>query len=146
MLIVIKHNFWLDEPKKITLYYQNMVLFMTGQKDVQSYRSFFDERTPRDYDLASFIINHTNASDDVFIWGDSAQIYALSNKLPINKYTTAYHVISNEQAMGETQEQLVRVKPKYIITLSETPPLPFSVPFYGIRFTNTGATIYERNF
>jgi hypothetical protein len=146
MFALIKNNFWMTNPKDTALYYQNMMLFITGHKDVQSYRSFFDIRTPRDYELASFITKHTTESDTIFIWGDSAQIYALSNKLPIDKYTVAYHITQNKELMKETQQTLIEVKPKYIITLSETPPLPFNVPFYTIRFNYTGATIYERTF
>jgi hypothetical protein len=146
ILALVKSNFWMTTPKDTALYYQNVMLFITGHKDVQSYRSFFDKRTPRDYELASFITKHTTDSDTIFIWGDSAQIYALSHKLPINKYTVAYHVTQNKKLMEETQQSLIEVKPKYIITLSETPPLPFSVPFYRMLFNDTGATIYERNF
>ena len=144
--VIVKSNFWVGPPTETIRYYQNVILFITGNKDVQSYRSFFDKRTPRDYELASFIKKNTNGSDTIFIWGDSAQIYALANKLPIIKYTVAYHITQNKKLMEETQQTLIEVKPKYIITLAETPPLPFSVPFYTVRFNRTGATIYERNF
>ncbi len=130
---------------KTIAYYQNTLLFVTGEKDVTSYQAFFDRKTPRDYAVASFINTHTTPEDNVFIWGNNAQIYALSNKLPPNKYTVAYHISQNKAAINETQEAIDRAKPKYIITLNEIEPLPFRATLYIMRFTLEGATIYERS-
>lgn len=146
MIFLIKQNFWLNTPKKIALYYKNAGLFITGQKDVKSYRYFFDNKTPRDYELASLITKNTRANDSIFIWGDSAQIYALSHKLPISKYTVAYHIKQNTNAMTETQNIISIQKPKFIIILPETSKFPFSLPFYSVSHMVSGAIIYERTF
>ncbi|MBA3723398.1 MAG: hypothetical protein H0W89_00695, partial [Candidatus Levybacteria bacterium] len=130
---------------KTMAYYQNTYLFINGQRDLRSYREFFDSKTPRDYVLASFIKGHVKPDDEIFIWGNSAQIYALSDKLPPYKYTVAYHVIQSEVLLKETQEAIDIVQPKYIIVLPETQPLPFRVPLYIIRFNVEGAIIYERS-
>lgn len=131
--------------KKTILYYQNALLFVTGKKDVNSYQMFFDKKTPRDYQLASFIKIHTNKNDHIFIWGDSAQIYALSKTLPINKYTVAYHIVQNKQAIIQTQKDLDVKKPKYVIVLPESRVLLFKLTGYTNKFYLSGSTIYERS-
>lgn len=127
------------------LYYQNVVQFLNNQKNIEAYRSFFDQKTPRDYAVANFIATQTKPSDSIFIWGNNPQIYALSNKTPIEKYTVAYHVYQNN-AFNETQNILTRKKPQYIIVLKESQPLPFTIPIYIMRYNINGTTIYERSF
>jgi hypothetical protein len=130
---------------KSVLYYNNAVQFLTGAKDVSAYQAFFDIVTPRDYAVASFINTHTNSRDHVFIWGDHAQIYAMTHKLPPNKYAVAYHINQNQASLHETEEAVAKAQPKYIIVLTESQPLPFDAPLYIMRFSLEGATIYERS-
>lgn len=131
---------------KTFAYYQTTMQFLNGNVDVRTYQAFFDSKTPRDYAIASFLKNNTSESDKVFLWGDSAQIYTLSQKLPPYKYTVSYHVKQSEVLLKETQEAINHEKPKYIVVLPESQPLPFSVPLYIIRFNVEGAIIYERSF
>jgi hypothetical protein len=130
---------------KSYLYYSNAIQFVTGQKDVTTYQSFFDPNTPRDYALASFITHNTTATEKVFVWGDSPQIYALAHKLPLGKYTVAYHITEND-AISQTQQEINKQRPTYIIALQETQLLPFALPLYIMRYKIPGATIYERSF
>ncbi len=145
MSIIFSLTFPLYGVGKTFAYYQNAVSFLTNTRDLRSYQSFFDPETPRDYAIASFLKANTNEKDRIFIWGDSAQIYAMSEKLPPYKYAVAYHVIQSPQLLHETQQAIDTVKPKYIIVLPETQPLLFSVPLYIIRFNIEGAIIYERS-
>jgi hypothetical protein len=131
---------------KTFAYYGNTLQFLSGSIDVRTYQSFFDSKTPRDYILSAFLRKNLTPEDAVFIWGDSPQLYTLSNKLPPYKYTVAYHVKESPALLRETQETIDREKPKYIVVLPETQPLPFSVPLYIIRFNVEGAIIYERSF
>jgi hypothetical protein len=126
-------------------YYQNVLQFLIGQKSIEAYQSFFDQKVPRDYTIATFISSHTTAQDVVFVWGNNPQIYALSHKIPPGKYTVAYHVSQNN-AFDETQHALNKTQPKYIIVLTESAPLPFVIPLYIMRYNLSGATIYERSF
>ena len=142
-LVIANFNFY--ALKKIIPYYANSISFITGAKDTSSYQAFFDKRTPRDYQLATFIKTHTNQSDSVFIWGDSPQIYTLSQKLPPFRYTVAYHIIQNG-ALDETQDMIDKKRPKYIIALSEAPALPFRLSLYNEKLSIHGATIYESIF
>jgi hypothetical protein len=132
--------------KKTIGYYQNVISFLNGHKSVSDYQAFFDADTPRDYELVTYIKHHTTANDQIYIWGDSPQIYALSNKLPPNKYTVSYHILEHANAFEETQEAIDKTRPKFIITLSEAPPLPFRLPNYAGTYGIKGAAIYERTF
>ena len=35
---------------------------------------------------------YAKPSDNIFIWGNNAQVYKLTNKLPPGKYAVAYHI------------------------------------------------------
>jgi hypothetical protein len=146
LLIIIVKNFNLYSVEKTILYYQNTVSFLSGKKDVKTYQSFFDKKTPRDYDVVAFIKNHTRETDRVFIWGNSAQIYSLSNKLPVNKYVVAYHITQNKNGIADTQKAIDSIQPRYIITLSEAPSIPFYLPMYSSKYAISGTAIYERNY
>lgn len=127
-------------------YYDNAISFLSGKKDVLEYQSFFDNKTPRDYEIASFIKSHTTDDDSVFIWGDSAQIYSLSGKLPPGKYTVAYHISQYPSALEETQMQISKTRPKYIVVLNEARAFPFNITSYENRLFFEEAVVYERSF
>jgi hypothetical protein len=146
ILIIITQNFNVYGFKKTMLYYQNTVLFLLNKKDLTAYRSFFDKKVPRDYELASFIKAHTNSSENIFIWGNNPQIYALSHKLPPGKYTVAYHMTQNNTTLNQTQRSLQITKPRYIIILAEAPGFPFPLSTYKIKYMIKDTTIYEKSF
>lgn len=141
-IILLNHTFKFNLNRTFA-YYGNTFSFLTGHKNTKAYQAFFDVKTPRDYELAAFIKAHTTPEDNVFVWGNSAQIYALSGKLPPGKYTVAYHI--TESAFRSTQVDINNSKPKYIVALSDTQPLPFYLPTYSSRFVFNEATIYERS-
>lgn len=143
--IILLNKTFKFNPDKTFRYYGNAISFLTGKKSVSSYQSFFDDKTPRDYEIASFIKTHTLAEDTVFIWGDSAQIYAVSEKQPIGRYTVAYHITQYKNGLEETQQALAKTKPKYIITLKESRDFPFRVAEYDRKFAFQGGVIYERS-
>ncbi len=141
--IIVLIFFPLYDLSKTVLYYQNAFQFLNGTKSLSSYQNFFDPKVSRDYAVADFIDTHTIEEDKVFIWGNNAQIYALTHKRPITKYTVAYHV-NNDESFSLTQKALDTAKPKYVIVLKESSPLPFRIPLYIMRFSLEGAYIYER--
>jgi 4-amino-4-deoxy-L-arabinose transferase-like glycosyltransferase len=138
-------TFKLNGFKKTIAYYQNAFLYVIGKKDVKSYQAFFDRKTPRDYDLASYVKMNLNPDDRLFVWGDSAQIYTLSQTLPINKYTVAYHITQSEDAIRQTQSDLDTLRPKYVIILPESRAFPFKLIGYESKFSLNDAVVYERS-
>jgi len=125
-------------------YYLNYVKFIANKEKVMDYEAFFDKNTPRDYDIAHFIGMNVKHNESVFLWSDSAQIYALSNKLPISKYIVAYHITFYKNADIITKQQIDKVRPKYIIQTIEQPLLDGILSSYQLRYIMEGVKIYER--
>lgn len=130
---------------KTNRYYQNFISFITGSKSVYEYRSFFDRNTPKDYDLAQFIKTNTNNNDNIFIWGNNAQVYKLSNKLPPGRFTVLYHITASNEYLNETLYAIKRIKPKYIIVTSLKNPSPFDLNDYTYKLNINNSLIYEYN-
>ncbi len=130
--------------KKTIPYYKNYLEFMTGGKSIIQYEYFFDANTPRDYNVANFIAMNVSPEESVFLWSDSPQIYALSNKLPIGKYIVAYHIKFYKNADIVTKEEIETAKPKYIIQTVDGPLVNDILSSYHLRYIMEGTKIYER--
>lgn len=104
-------------------YYQNFAQFVLGRKTWPDYLNWFDGKTYRNYQVASFIDDFLPPGEPIFIWGNEPNIYALSRRLPVGRYTAAYHILD----FGKQEE--------VISALVETPPglviydLGFDRPF-----------------
>lgn len=143
-IIVIIAFFHFQIYKKTLNYYGNFFDFVTNRKSIVDYETFFDRNTPRDYTLAGFITSNIKEKDGVFLWSDSPQIYALSNKLPIGKYIVAYHIKFYDNADIITKEQIESAKPKYIIQTATGPNVNDILSSYQLKYIIDGAKIYER--
>src|SRR3989344_2841500 len=141
LIILVYKNFWLY-GKNIS-YYQNFFLFLTNKKSVTMYRSFFDSKTPRDYELSALI---KPKKDTLFIWGNNAQVYTLLGALPPGRYTVAYHINSSLQTLKETELALSKIKPKYIIIMPDVGIFPYSLSGYNQIYKIRDVSIYERSF
>lgn len=95
-------------------YYQNFLEFILGKKNKEAYFSYFDVNTPTIYQVASFLTSSTDLNDRIFIWADKPQIFFLSGRLPLGRFTTAYHIISQNK-LNETIFELQKGQPKIII-------------------------------
>lgn len=129
---------------KTIYYYPNFVSFVTGKKSVYDYQNFFDRNTPNDYNLASFINDNSKKDDNIFIWGNNAQLYKLTEKLPPGKYSVAYHITSYKDGIKNTMEGLQKQNPKFIIIMRNASLYPFSLTGYFHRININGVNIYER--
>lgn len=143
-IIFISTNFLLY--KKTLHYYQNFLSLILGQKSVSSYQSFFDGQTRIDYGLAQYIKNHTNKKDNVFIWGNNAQLYKLVNKLPPGRFIVAYHITASKETLKETEIALFKANPQYIIITSPANFIPYSLSGYRQKISIGNSLIYERAF
>src|SRR3989344_614234 len=131
---------------KTFFYYQNFFSFITGRLTVAQYRGFFDRKTPVDYELAEFIKTKTNKDDNIFIWGNNAQVYALSNKLPPGRYAVAYHITGYKDGIENTREAFLKQEPKLVIIMPDQSQIPFSLYNYGRVVKIDNVLIYERIF
>lgn len=130
--------------KKTIFYYQNFVSFMIGQKTASQYQRFFDGNTPNDYELSSYINRVAKKNDNIFIWGNNAQVYKLTNKLPPGRYTVAYHITGYPDGLSNTKQGLDKHKPKFIIIMGNVSAFPFSLLEYNQRLNINGIDIYEK--
>jgi hypothetical protein len=141
-LVLLNFNLYGKTP----FYYQNFVSFISGSKSVSDYRSFFDRKTPGDYQIADYINTKTDEKDNIFIWGNNAQVYKLTDKLPPGRYTVAYHITGYKDGVENTKQAIEIKKPKYIIIMPNMPQIPFSLAEYGNAMQIEKAIIYERVF
>lgn len=144
-IIAVTHFVFWSIPRNIE-YYVNFYNFITGRKDFNAYQSFFDPRNVKDYQIAMYIKEHTKPKDIVFLWGNSAQIYRLSNTLPPGRYSAAYHIISTKYSYAETAQAINKNKPKYIIITKDLPTVPFDISGYIYKLSIQDTLIYARAF
>lgn len=145
ILSLIPRNFWIYG--KIGPYYQNFISFVTGGKEVEEYVAFFDPNVPSYYEAAQFIRMHTQEDEHIFIWGDAAQVYVLSNKLPPGRLAVSYHITFYPEAFEETKKILAKTRPRYIVLISPIGEYGELLRDYTLRFVlSKGAIIYEREF
>jgi len=130
---------------KTVLYYPNFISFVTDGRRVNSYQKFFDASTPRDYEIANYINFHaTGPKDNIFIWGNNAQVYYLTNKLPPGKYTATYHITSYKDGYSNTINGLTLKKPRFIIVMPNVEAYPFSLSGYNQVMNIENVIIYEK--
>jgi len=98
-------------------YYQNFIAYSLRQKTKTEYYSWFDCRVNQTYRLAKYIRSTTTAAEPIFIWGDEPYVYALSQRLPVGRYTVAYHVV-DFNGYSATIATLDRQRPKIIAVMT----------------------------
>lgn len=131
---------------KNVAYYKNFLSFMNGEKTASRYQAFFDRRTPIDYQLAEYISQNTKDSDNIFVWGNNAQLYKMTDKLPPGRYAVAYHTTSYKDGYDNTLAGLMKTKPKLIIMMPYMNNFPFSLTGYTAKIMVSDVSIYERDF
>lgn len=100
----------------IVSYYINFVQYVAGQKSPEEYQNFFDPRVNQTYRLGEYIKRSTLPQDRVFIWGDEPGIYALGQRLPLGRYTVAYHVV-DFNGYEETMVAWDKQPPKVVLEM-----------------------------
>ncbi|MDP4030855.1 MAG: glycosyltransferase family 39 protein [Candidatus Beckwithbacteria bacterium] len=114
-------HFW-SYPVKA--YYNNFIKLISGQQDRLSYQRYWGNQVIDDQQTADFIREHTLDNERIFVWGTSPGIYYLSGRLPVGRYTVAYHV-ADFKAFEETMAALEQAQPRLIVNLtSEGLPFP----------------------
>jgi len=101
-------------------YYSRFAEFALGKINKVQYISKFDRNTNSNYEIADFIVKSTKPTDKIFVWGDSPALYALSRRLPVIKYTAAYH-ITDFSSKADVLVQISAQKPVFIVVLAGSP-------------------------
>ncbi len=114
IFIVFKFKFYFYP---VFSYYSNFYSYTIGQKSKADYRNYFGSQTNDIYQISDFINTNTNSTDKIFVWGDQAYIYALSNRLPSSKYVASYH-IADFNGYQSTMNKIKASLPKFIVYYS----------------------------
>ena len=141
---LVLQSFWFFTKTKY--YYQNFLSFLINPNEVTAYQRFFDRNTPTDYKLASYVNSHIGENDSIFVWGNNAQLYKLTNKLPLVKYAVSYHMSNYKDGFPSVRKALKENPPKLIISMPNVPPFPFAISNYNLKIIINNVLIYERVF
>lgn len=98
-------------------YYLNFYQYVLRCKSQEEYLSDFDPRAQTIYQIANHLSTHTLPEEKIFIWGTEPSVYALSRRLPVGRYTAAYHIIDFD-GYEETIKNLKMKPPRYIILMT----------------------------
>jgi len=101
-------------------YYQNFYQYFLRLKTKEKYFAYFGNHTKTIYQFSEYLKTHTQPEEKIFIWGNQPSIYALSERLPVGRYTVAYH-IQDFDGFEETMRLLTANSPRYIITEAGIP-------------------------
>jgi hypothetical protein len=131
-------------------YYTNFYQFVLRKKSLAQYWSDYDGRAHDFYQVATYLKSHTLPSEKIFIWGNDPFIYALAERLPVGRYTVAYHIFDfgqKEKILNQLQEQL----PHYLVVDQEekSPFAEFSLlveRHYALEKQINDFLIYHRLF
>ncbi len=116
--VPVYYKFWLYPT---TSYYLHFINFAVHRETKAEYFNGFSHSVNRNYKIAQFLVESSETSDRVFMWGpDSAAVYALSKRLPPIKYVVDYHVLENSSKAQEAKN-IAAKPPKYIILTSDNP-------------------------
>lgn len=105
--IIIKYNFYFYPNLK---YYLNFYSF----SHQNSYLEYFGSRVLTNQNIAQIIKDNTKSSDYIFIWGDEPYVYAMSDRLPVGRYTVAYHIV-DFNGYQETIDDFKANLPKFVV-------------------------------
>jgi 4-amino-4-deoxy-L-arabinose transferase-like glycosyltransferase len=99
-------------------YYQNFYQYATGKINQEEYYQSFNYLMRDNYQLASFL--KEQSTKRLFIWGDNAMLYALSETVPVGRFTVAFHIL-DLNAYQETMNAITLQQPKFIVVMNNAP-------------------------
>lgn len=117
---IIKVGFW---TYKTVDYYSNFTAFALGQKTRDDYFNYFGGHVTQTYLAAEYLIPRTANKEKLFIWGDEPYLYALSRRVPVGRYTVAYHIV-DFNGYEETLDALNN-NPPFFIVINKQEKRPF---------------------
>ncbi|MFA5532396.1 MAG: hypothetical protein WDA13_02265 [Candidatus Shapirobacteria bacterium] len=106
-LIIKKYDFY---TYPVFSYYKSF--YLSASK--ANFYKFFGQDVDSIYQISSHINKNSDFQDRIFIWGDQAYIYALSDRLPPGRYTVAYHIV-DFNGYSETISDIKTHLPKFIV-------------------------------
>lgn len=112
LMVMFKGAFAL--PAKV--YYENFFEFISERRLWEDYVAFFDKRTLNSYRISQYIKNNSLKEDPIFVWGDAAFVYVLSDRPVATRFIQAHHLTTIDPKNYDLViERLNKVMPKLII-------------------------------
>jgi len=143
---IVKYKFYFY---KTFSYYLNSYAYILKYRPVDQYRNFFGWQVGENYQISNYLKDNSTADDKVFIWGDRASIYALSNRQPLGRFTTSYHIV-DFNGYQETIDNFKVKLPKIIIYYNmpgrEFPQLDLMIQKYYYLDKQIGDALIFRPF
>ena len=104
----------------VLTYYANFFQFVTGRMATFEYYNRFDGRMSRNYQVAKYLRIHTLDDERIYIWGTEPGIYVLSDRLPVGRLVTSFHVedLNEYERLGR---ELKEALPRYIVFMENEP-------------------------
>jgi hypothetical protein len=99
-------------------YYFNFYQYALGGQSQAEYLDKFDPKARHLYQVANYLRQRTGPDEKIFIWGTEPSVYPLSNRLPLGRYTTSYHIIDFD-GYQETINQIKNTPPRFVIVSPE---------------------------
>lgn len=128
IFVIKKYNFYFYP---VFSYYGNFYSYVFHLKNQDNYRSFFGSEVNNLYLTGQYLKQNTTPDQKIFVWGDSPFIYALSDRLPVGRYTVAYHIV-DFNGYQETINLIQARLPQYIVYYSmPSRPFPHLDSFIG---------------
>ncbi len=145
-IILITLNFGVYSTDK---YYKNFYRFAKGEYDQEKYYQSFNHLIRDNYQLAHYF--KKRQVKNLFIWGNNTMLYALSQTVPVGKFTVAFH-ITDLKVYDETMEAIKKEKPEYIVVMNNAPNnFPSFYKYLQLHYFNNSEnryqhmTVYYRN-
>jgi len=113
--ILVTLNFGVYSNKE---YYETFFRYVKGDLSQEEYFQSFNYLMSDNYRVASFLKSQNEKK--LFIWGNNALLYALSETVPASRYTVAFHIL-DMNAYDETINQVREEKPRYIVLMNDAP-------------------------
>ena len=130
----------------IRSYYTNWFDYVSERKTWKQYANYFDRRTVTNYQIGNYIKENSSANDSIFVWGDNAFIYVLSDRKPTTKFIQAHHLTTiPKENYDFVANKILTDKPKIIVI---TRPVNFDFPKLETLIKNnyTLVQIFDSNF
>lgn len=142
-LVLFTLNFGVYSTKE---YYSTFFKYVKGSLSQEEYFQSFNHLMSDNYQVANFLKSQNEKK--LFIWGNNALLYALSETVPSSRYTVAFHIL-DMNAYDETIMQVKKEEPKYIVLMDNAPTdfpefYHYLRSFYVPMHAYTHMTLYKR--
>ncbi|MBU0978470.1 hypothetical protein KKF92_01435 [Patescibacteria group bacterium] len=134
LLFLITSTFLLlgFRPYAVGSYYSSWLKLVTGQQSSETYKNSFNHLLPDNYKLSTFL--KQTQTKRLFIWGTNPALYALSQTVPVGRFTVSFHII-DISAYDETMQALIQTPPPYIVVMKdELAPFPEFYQFLNANY------------